>query len=194
MICPKKKCRRKVFKNFDLFAPWPLVDDNGLMVMRVPCYPLLTWMPHEWSLNGETKAKFDDKESLSRNDVMWMMEMTMMMWLGWSISKFGDGRYGFYLLYYFNHEFGCFIIFDTKDPFVLISISWKKEYLLWLRWNDDEMDATYGINNSLHATNSISFFVFSSALQDVDTYNEVSVIKIGWIHSKLHRPSRMSWY
>jgi len=40
-----------------------------LMMMRVPCCPLLTWMPQERSLNGATKVKFDE-ESLSRNDAM----------------------------------------------------------------------------------------------------------------------------
>jgi len=40
-----------------------------MMMMRVPCYPLLNWMPQERSLNGTTKEK-SDEDSLSNNDVV----------------------------------------------------------------------------------------------------------------------------
>jgi len=54
------------------------------------------------------------------------------------------------------------------------------------------MDATGGIENSVHATNDVKFFVFSFAFQDVETYNEMLVIKMVWMYNELYRTLMMS--
>jgi len=52
--------------------------------------------------------------------------------------------------------------------------------------NSDEMDAIGDVGNSVHIANDVKFYGFSSTLWDVDSCNEVLVIKnYGYIVSYL---------
>jgi len=98
----------------------------------------------------------------------------------------------FWPLYYFNHESGYSIISNTQDPFALTSIPSNREDSLWIRWNNDEMDVIGSLGNSVHSIDGVEFYDFYFSLGDVDTWNEVLLIKIGWMHSELHHPLMMS--
>lgn len=54
------------------------------------------------------------------------------------------------------------------------------------------MDAIGDVGNNVHVVDDVEFFVFSSSLRGVETYNEVLFIIIWWVHSKLYFLLKMS--
>ena len=56
------------------------------------------------------------------------------------------------------------------------------------------MDVIHGLENSMNATDNIEIYVFSYALWDVETCNDISVIKVWWMHNELHHTLIMNQY